>query len=62
MLELPLCLELSKLPTGRLWSIVGDQDIRNTVTAELGFHELDYGLRIDALERAGFHKIGVIVH
>lgn len=56
MLELSLCCKVCKLPTGELWSIVGDKDIRNTVMAELGFHELDYSLRMGVLKWADFHK------
>ena len=57
MLELPLC-ELGSV----VRSVVRDKDIRDTVTAELHFHELDYGCRVGVLEWADFNKVKVVVH
>ena len=62
MLELPLCCEVCELPTGELGSVVRDKDIRDTVTVELHFHELDYGCRVGVLEWADFNKVKVVVY
>ena len=48
---------LCELPTGELGSVVRDKDIGDTVTAELQFHELDYGCGVGVLEWADFNKV-----
>ena len=62
MLKFPLFWELGKLCAGELRSIVGDQDIRVTMAAELYSHEFDDGSRSGPLERADFNKVGVIIN
>ena len=61
MLKLPLFRELGELCAGELWSIVGDQNIRDTMAAELYPQELDDGSRSCRIEGTDFNKVGVVI-